>query len=228
MLRAVIFDFNGVISDDEPLHFLALKTILGEEGIRITQEDYQHHFLGKDDRDCFREAHEFNRRNLSERQLNSLIQRKSDSYLRLVERNLRIFPGVLTFLEQVYSACDLAIASGALRREIDYVLERAGLKHYFCCIVTQEDVSQGKPHPEIFVKALTAINRRKDLPAPVIPEECLVIEDSRAGVDAALAAGMRCLAVANSYTPQELSSAHKVLPSLEIGSDVVNQWIQEW
>lgn len=128
MLRAIFFDFNGVISDDERLHFAALKAILEEEGVVITEEEYDARFLGKDDRDCFREALGLP---LNGGQLKSLIRRKSDTYLRLVDKELRIFPGVIPFIHQAYVACDLAIASGALRREVGFILERTDLGRFF-------------------------------------------------------------------------------------------------
>lgn len=225
MLRAILFDFNGVISDDEHLHFTALKTVLEQEGVVITKDEYDAHFLGKDDRDCFREALKVP---LNEERLESLIQRKSNTYLRLVDKGLRIFPGVVPFIHEAFGACALAIASGALRREVDFVLDRTDLKQFFSCIVTQEDVTHGKPDPEIFLTTLATLNRLNNLPGMIVPSECLVVEDSRPGVDAALAAGMRCLAVANSFAAERLSAAHKVLPSLEISPQELRSWIRDW
>jgi beta-phosphoglucomutase len=228
MLRLIIFDFNGIISDDEHLHCTALRKVLEEEGIRITEEDYNSRYLGKDDRDCFQDALRARCSPLNGDLLESLIQRKSNYYLKAVEKNLQIFPGVIPFIQHAYTTCILAIASGALRREVEFVLERTNLKHYFSCIVTQEDVGRGKPDPEIFLKTLAVINRQQSSANMVVPAECLVIEDSRPGVKAALAAGMRCLAITNSFSESELSAAHRVLPNLTIPSELLNQWLQSW
>ncbi|MGH7473707.1 MAG: HAD family hydrolase, partial [Candidatus Methylomirabilales bacterium] len=108
----------------------------------------------------------------------------------------------------------LAIASGALREEIEFLLGKVGLREFFPVVVAAEDVVRGKPDPEAYIAALGRLNRLIS-GRPVRPSECLVVEDSRHGVAAATAAGMRCLAVANSYTPEELTAAHLVLKSLE-------------
>lgn len=228
MLRAIFFDFNGVISDDEHLHFAALKAVLEGEGVEISEGNYVTHFLGKDDRDCFREALKMRRPPLNGERLETLIQKKSEAYLRLVDKGLRIFPGVASFIQEAYCTCALAIASGALRREIEFVLARTDLERFFSCIITQEDVTRGKPDPEIFLTTLAVLNRQNHLENSIAPIECLVVEDSRPGVEAALAAGMHCLAVTNSFPAEKLSAAHKVLPSLEIPPEVLKQWILHW
>ena len=228
MLRAIFFDFNGVISDDEHLHFTALKAVLEGEGVKISEDDYAAHFLGKDDRDCFREALEMQRPPLNGKRLESLIRKKSDTYLCLVDKSLRIFPGAVSFIHEASGACALAIASGALRREVEFVLARTDLKRFFSCIVTQEDVARGKPDPEIFLTTLSVLNKQDRLRRTIVPAECLVVEDSKPGVEAALAAGMHCLAVTHSFPAERLSAAHKVLPNLEIPPDELKQWIQQW
>ena len=228
MLRAILFDFNGVISDDEHLHFAAFKAVLECEGVKISEQDYETHFLGKDDRDCFREALKMECLPLNGERLETLIQRKSEVYLRLVDTGLRVFPGVVSFIHEAYCTCALAIASGALRREIEFVLARTDLKRFFSCIVTQEDVMRGKPDPEIFLTTLAVLNRQNHRESSIVPEECLVVEDSRPGVEAALTAGMHCLAVTNSFSAEKLSAAHKVLPSLEIPPEELKRWIQHW
>ena len=228
MIRVIIFDFNGVISDDERLHCAALRKVLKEEGVQITKEDYDARYLGKDDRECFQDVLRPHCSDLKDGELESLILRKSDYYLKTLESNLHIFPGVIPFIQHAYTTCSLAIASGALRREVEFVLERVNLKPYFSCIVTQEDVKRGKPDPEIFLKTLALINQRHSSTNAVVPAECLVIEDSRPGIEAAIAAGMRCIAIANSFPGEQLSAAHKVLPNLTITPGLVKQWIQGW
>jgi beta-phosphoglucomutase len=228
MLQAIIFDFNGVICNDEPLHFAALKRVLHEEEIEISEQDYVTHFLGKDDRACFTQALYSHRPGLDKETLKELIYRKSDYYLELVAEDLQIFPGVEAFIQEAHSSCQLAIASGALRREIQFVLDRSHLEHYFACVVSSEDVAQGKPDPEIFNTTLSTLNRSRNHSIQISPSECLVIEDSKPGVTAALAAGMRCLAVTNSFSHQELSSAHEVLPGLVLSPSSIRKLIQRW
>ncbi len=216
MLRALVFDFNGVISDDESIHQEALCQALREEGICLSAEQYQAGYLGRDDRDCLRMA--FNRagRNLSPEWMRRLIVRKSHLYLQWAPERVRLFAGVLPLLEEARGKLPMAIASGALRPEVELVLEKFQLRRYFCAVVTQEDVGKGKPDPEIFVKALDAINQSPFYQESVRAEECLVVEDSPAGIEAAREAGMRCLAVSHSQPPENLGRAERVVASLRL------------
>ena len=215
MLNAIIFDFNGVISDDEPIHLSSMLRVLEEEGIRIPLEEYSSKFLGRDDRDCFQLAFEQMGRFINSEELSSLIQRKSAYYRQSIQRELKIFPGVVSFIRQAGLYYELAVASGALRSEIEFVLGRLGLRDQFRCVVSSHDIDRGKPEPDIFLKALEGINSSGQR-GTIFPPECLVIEDSQAGVQAALSAGMRCLAVTNTYSAKDLAAAHQVVASLEM------------
>jgi beta-phosphoglucomutase len=216
MLRALIFDFNGVISDDEAIHQEALGRTLTEEGISISEEQYLRDFLGRDDRDCLRMAFEEGGRRLLPGELQRLIGRKTEWYLNLAPDRVQLYAGVLSLLEETWGKIPMAIASGALRHEVELVLEIFRLRRFFCTLVTQEDVSQGKPHPEIFLRALAGINQTGFYRDPVWAEECLVVEDSPVGIEAARTAGMRCLAVSHTQLPERLSRAHRVVPDLRL------------
>jgi len=215
MLQAIIFDFNGVISNDEPIHQSAMQKVLEEEGIVTPQEDYFSLYLGRDDRDCFRIALERSGKAVTPEIIASLIQRKSVYYRQSIRQGLEVFPGVISFIQQAYQHYELAIASGALRAEIEFVLERLALRDLFRCVISSHELEKGKPDPDIFPKALQGINLSRNHYRPILPSDCLVIEDSLAGIRAALAAGMKCLAVTNTYSPAELAAAHKVVSSLE-------------
>jgi HAD superfamily hydrolase (TIGR01509 family) len=212
MLRAIIFDCDGVIADTEPIHFASLQKTLDQEGIEITIEDYFSRYLALDDRGCFRLAHADHGRELSDERLAELIRRKAASVEPVMRERLELFDGVADFIRRADERFPLAIASGALRHEIELVLKHGGLTRHFDLIVSAEDVTHGKPHPEPFLKALDLINSARRL--TVEPPECLVIEDSIHGVEAAHKAGMRCLAVTNSYTNDQLSAADMVTGSL--------------
>lgn len=216
MLKAIIFDFNGVICNDEPIHQSAMQKVLEEEGIEIPLKEYFCTYLGRDDRDCFRIALEQFGRAVSAEIIASLIQRKSVYYRQSIRQGLEVFPGVISFIQQAYQHYELAIASGALRSEIEFVLERLALRELFRCVVSSHEIEKGKPEPDIFLKALEHINLSRNHHGPILPEDCLVIEDSQAGIKAALAAGMKCLAVTNTYSRAELAAAHDVVASLEI------------
>ncbi|HXG50880.1 MAG TPA: HAD family phosphatase [candidate division Zixibacteria bacterium] len=214
MLRAVIFDFNGVIVDDEPVHFELFREILGEEGIELTKERYYERYLGFDDRGAFAAAFRDHGRLLGGAELEGLVERKAARYRAAIRDRVVLFPGVRSLVEHLARRLPLAVASGALRHEIEGILAGTGLRDYFSAIASAEDVERGKPDPEIFLAALASLNRRLE-GAPILAADCVVIEDSREGVRGALRAGMKCVAVTNSHPASALAEAHAVVESLE-------------
>jgi beta-phosphoglucomutase len=214
MLKAVIFDFNGIIVDDEPIHFRLFQKVLAEEGILLTENAYYERYLGFDDRGAFSAGLRENNRPLDDTKLRQLIERKAAYYQDAIREQVAIFPGVKDLIASLVPALPLAVASGALRQEIEVILRTAGLLDYFDGIVSAEDVTRGKPEPEIFLKALAALNRREKT-SPIVPADCVVIEDSKEGIRGARRAGMKCLAVTNSHPAEQLTEANAVVTSLE-------------
>ncbi len=158
MLCAVIFDFNGIIVDDEPIHFNLFQRVLGEEGIILTEDAYYARYLGFDDRGAFIAGFRDNDRSLTDQKLSELIARKALYYQDAIRNHVVIFPGVKTLIYELAPSVPLAVASGALRHEIATILTTAGLLNYFQVIVSAEDVKQGKPEPEIFLRVLAKLN----------------------------------------------------------------------
>lgn len=214
MLRAVIFDFNGIIVDDEPIHFQLFQRVLGEEGIVLTEEAYYARYLGFDDRGAFQTGFQENNRPISSAELQKLIERKAKYYLDAIRNHVAIFPGVKSLVTTLSPSLPLAVASGALRHEIETILTTAGLLNSFKTIVSAEDVTRGKPEPEIFLKALAALNAQHN-GTPIPAADCVVIEDSKEGIRGARRAGMKCLAVTNSHPAELLTDANAVVKSLE-------------
>lgn len=212
-LRAIIFDFDGVIADTEPLHFAALRQVLAGVDIALTEAEYYTDYLGFDDRGCFLAALRSHQRQASPDLLAALMDRKAQAYLSAVNDHLAIFPGVRELVQEAAARYPLAIASGALRNEIELILEAAGLRKAFLHITSAEDVTRGKPAPEPFLHAMAGLNRQP-AQAALIPDDCLVIEDSLPGIRAARAAGMKVLAVANTHTVQDLGEADAITHSL--------------
>lgn len=214
MFKAIIFDFNGVIVDDEPLHLELFRRVLGEEGIALTDEDYHAKYLGYDDRGCFTAAlADYGRVELANTDfIAELIERKAGYYRDAIEKRMLLFPGVIELVRKLAAKYPMAIASGALRGEIEIVLQRGGIRDCFREIIAAEDVAACKPDPEGYVKALAALNT--NLSDRIQPGECLVIEDSIAGIEAAKLAGMRCLAVTNSYDANDLANADLIVTTL--------------
>jgi len=215
MLRAVIFDFNGIIVDDEPIHFELFRRVLNEERITLTEEEYYARYLGFDDRGAFTAAYREHGQPLRRPKLDELIERKAAYYREDIKTKMRVFPGVESLIPNLARKLPLAIASGALRNEIEIILSSIGLFNEFRAIISAEDVGRGKPEPEIFFKALAQLNTSLDEEPAISANECLVIEDSKEGVRGARRAGMKCLAVTNSHPPELLAEADSILDSLE-------------
>ena len=215
MLRAVIFDFNGIIVDDEPIHFTLFQRVFAEEGIVLNEVVYYQRYLGFDDRGAFLAAFRDHDRTLGAAKLQELIARKAAYYQEAIRNHVAIFPGVKALVEELSRTIPLAVASGALRQEIETILQTAGLLNHFRAIVSAEDVQQGKPEPEIFINALAALNAARGDAAAIAPSDCIVIEDSKEGVRGARRAGMKCLAVTNSHPAELLKEADAIVASLE-------------
>jgi beta-phosphoglucomutase len=212
-LRAIIFDFDGVVADNEPIHCLMFQRVLGELGIFLSKEEYYADYLGYDDKGCFAAVLHARGRPAPKSLIDELVARKADVYMDHIRRNLVIFPGVRELVREAAPRCRLAIASGALRHEIEFILEQAGIRKEFEHITSSEDVTQGKPNPEGFLHALSHLNARHRADG-LAAGDCLVIEDSIPGIRAGHAAGMKVLAVANTHALADLREADEAVTSL--------------
>ena len=211
MLKAILFDFDGVLVDTEPLHFQAFQKILAAEGLPLTEQDYYAKYVGFDDKGCFQAVCVDNGRSVTPERIRGLVDRKAALFLEQLKTNLVVYPGITEFVTMAAQRYRLAVVSGALRHEIEYSLEAAGIRRRFEQITAAQDVGNGKPDPEGYLHALRQLNQH----APLIAPECLVIEDTVPGIRAAHDAGMRCLAVSNTFSPNELSLADAVTHTLE-------------
>ena len=209
--RALIFDFDGVIADSEPLHLAAFQRTLAADGIGLSREAYYARYLGFDDHDAIVEALRGAGRVPDPARVQALMAAKAAAFLELVRTGAPLLPGVPAFVRAAAARVPLAIASGALGREILLVLAHAGLADAFVTVVSAEDVRAGKPSPEGFLLACERLRAR--VPA-LAAADCLVIEDSPPGVEGARRAGMRCVAVTNSASAGELAGADLVVSSL--------------
>ena len=213
MLRAVIFDFDGVITDSEILHFRAFNAVLAQHGVQLTKPEYYTKYLGLTDADCYKALISEGRLAITETQVPVLVRRKTGIFEQLARSEGRIIEGVREFLDLLSAAgIPIAICSGALRTEIELILEEAKLRNYFDVIVSAEEVARGKPDPQGFLLALKKLN--DSWPEAITPASCVVIEDSQWGLDAAEAAGMRTIAVTNTYDADRLQQADKVVDHL--------------
>ena len=209
MKQALLFDFNGVLVDDEEHHCETLRDVLRAEGIDLSREQYYAHYLGFDDRMSFVEAFRRAHRTPMAEYIDRLIVEKSRAYEERVKRELALVPGAADFVARAAERFRLAVVSGALRREIDLALERAGLRRYFEVIVAAEDVRACKPDPEGYLAAHTGLEAAGRLRR----ERCVVIEDSLPGLGAARAAGMPCVMLTTSHPAHAVRDADVVWES---------------
>ncbi len=206
MLRAVIFDFNGVILNDESIHMMLFQKVLNDEGFALTQDDYYQKYLGMDDVDCFQAIYKNNGKKISAVRIKELVSQKSKLYDAYIANHLEFFPKSIDLVRKAASKYLVAVVSGALRHEIDYALKKAKAQKEIGVIVAQEDVKKGKPHPEGYLTALEKMNKTlKRSEKPLLGKECLVIEDSIDGIRSAKEAGMRVVAVAHTYPKERLT-----------------------
>lgn len=216
-MRGILFDFNGVLVDDEPLHCRFLRETLAEEGIAFTERDYYDVYLGFDDRGCFTTALAGAGRPSSPDRVAELTERKAARYAAHVERHgLPFFPGSLELLDEALAAgIAVGIVSGALRREIELALRHVGRLGALRCLVAAEDVAVGKPDSEGYRRGYDLLARAVPAGAlPLAPRDVVAIEDSPAGLESARGAGLRTLGVTHTYRASELSLAEVVVESL--------------
>ncbi|MHC4171911.1 MAG: HAD family hydrolase [Planctomycetota bacterium] len=220
MLKAVIFDFDGVITDSEILHLRSFNRVLAQYGIEITTKAYYKDYLGLTDFECFKLVADERQLGLDDQQIANLMKQKTKIFEQLAETEGRIIEGVHDFLKMLeQNNIPMAICSGAVQAEIELILEQARLRHFFAAIVSADQIKKGKPHPEGFLLTLQRLNRivspaQAGIQNPILREQCIVIEDSRWGLEAAKAAGMHTIAVTNSYDADQLTLAEKIVTQL--------------
>jgi beta-phosphoglucomutase len=219
MIKAIFFDFNGVIIDDETIQMKAYQEVLSGHEVAVTEELYLG-ALGMDDRTFVRSMFEHAKRPLSDSLLEEVMDAKTDLHRQMIEE-LPLFPGVLTFLKAASREFQLGLVSMANLVEVSYVFQRANLTPLFSVIVTAEDATVCKPAPDCYLAGLMKLNdmRQHERQLPLLASECFAIEDSPPGIQSARAAGMRTLGVTNTVAEGALREA---------GADVVTKSLADW
>lgn len=221
MLRALIFDFDGVIADTEPLHLRAFQQALRTLPLELSADDYFGRFVGLNDAALMRAVLDAAGRSGGADDVPRLLRSKDAAYFGLIAAGVEPRQGVADFIRRAAAAWPLAICSGAHRREIETILAHAGLAPAFRFLVSADDVSASKPDPAGY---LLAVERMRAHAAGLLPGECLAIEDSPPGLRAARAAGLRTLAVDGVLTTADRGLAEAMV---EDWSAATAQWLRE-
>jgi beta-phosphoglucomutase len=209
MIRAIIFDFDGVIADTEPLHFRAFEKVLTGTPWEITEEQYFSRYLGLTDKAMLEKLTVDRNTHFAAGQLAELLQKKYEAYLGMIANGIEPTPGLLEFMQTIPPECPVAICSGARRKEIELILSHIGICERFVTIVSSEDVQTSKPDPAGYVLTLRQLQERM---ADLDELDVLAIEDSPLGIRAAQGAGMRTLAIV-SDSQVDVSQADSRIPN---------------
>ena len=219
MIKAIFFDFNGVIIDDEGIQMKAYQEVLRGHQIDLTEELY-FSALGMDDRTFVKAMFEHAKKPLTDPVLQTVLEAKTGLHREMIAE-LPLFPGVLTFLKATAREFSLGLVSMANIKEVSYVFQRANLTPLFSIVVTAEDASACKPAPDCYLTGLLKLNERRqhERKLPLLASECLAIEDSPPGIQSARAAGMRTLGVTNTVSEEALRA---------VGAEVVTASLADW
>lgn len=204
MLKAVIFDFDGVVADSELLHYKALNKAFATRGLEIPKDIHWQKYLGYTDLENILAVNNDYTMNWSQADIQQLAELKTANFHALARIEAPIIDGVEECIEMLKdNNFPLAICSGAIREDIDIMLEHSGFAHLFDVMVTAEDVQRGKPDPQGFLLALRQLNEKTG--QKITPADSIVIEDSHWGLQAATAAGMHRVGVTNTYPAEHLT-----------------------
>jgi len=220
MIHAILFDFNGVIINDERIHLKAYREVLTAEGVDLTDPDY-FASLGMDDLAFVRAAFARVNKPLTDELTRKVIDREHALHREFIAQDLPVASGVVAFIKQLARLYELGIVSMAERSEIDHVLDLAGIKDQFPVVVSAATDLKHKPAPDCYQHGLQALNdhRRRERKLPALAAECVVIEDAPPGIQAARAAGMKTIGVTTTVAEQALREA---------GADVVTPNLGDW
>lgn len=213
--EAVLFDFDGVLVDTEPMHYEAFRKVLEPLGIGFAWREYVETYMGFDDRDAFREAFRAKGTGLDDARLAELVAAKSRAFHEVLRNGVTAYPGAVAMIESLHAAgWPLALCSGALRSDIDPILALLGVARCFPVIVAADDVRKSKPDPQSYALAFRRLSEAYPR-SLTVPEKSVAVEDTPAGIRSAKGAGLRVLAVTNSYGAGALSEADWIADSLE-------------
>lgn len=217
MIKAILMDFNGIIINDEPLQMKAYQEILKDEGIDLTEEQY-YSCMGMNDKTFIESIYKLSKKEIPADKAERFITQKTAKWRNMIDKEIPLFDGVENFIRKMEKEFALGVVSMGRREEIEYVLEKIGLRDRFSSIVSAEDVTTCKPDPECYLTGFNEVDaaRTRGGHHPITHGECLVIEDAPPGIVAGKRAGLKTLGVTNTVSEEVLreAGADSVTPSL--------------
>jgi beta-phosphoglucomutase len=225
-LAAVIFDFDGVLVDTEPLHHRAFQDVIRDEGLRVAWPEYLDSYVGCDDRDALRLMFRRADRPLDDRRMRDLMGRKAVRFEELVmEKAPPLREGVRAALHSFRGRVPIGLCSGAVRSDIEPVLDEHGIGDYFDAIVTAEDLPVSKPSPDPY---RLAVERLDGGAGRLAPPRCAAVEDTPTGIESAAGAGLFVVGVQGTFHPDCLCAANAVIGSMkDLTLDVLQRMMDE-
>lgn len=211
-IQAVIFDFDGVIADTEPLHHQAFCQVAGRDGLNCTWEEYVRDYVGYDDRDLFRAAYQKAGRALSDADTRACVEAKAQAFIALTAGGVQPYEGIPDLILYAHEHYPIGLCSGALRSDIAPILKQLKLTDVFKVIVTAEDVPASKPDPACYRLAVERLGGV--IGRALAPGDCVAIEDTPGGIRAAKGAGLRVWAVTHTHDPEAVAHADEVFETL--------------
>ncbi len=202
MMKAVIFDLNGVIVNDEKFCQEAWRIYAPKNNLVITEDDFKNHITGSTNKEIFKYLY---KRDLPREEFEKRSNDYLDIVINLFKEHLKPADGMVNLLDLLNNRFDLAVASSAYPRYFNYIIDGLNLRKYFKVLLNAFDIEKAKPDPEIYLKAASLLQ--------VQPKDCLVFEDTLLGIRSAKAAGMKVVAIASTFKRDELGQADKIIDS---------------
>lgn len=194
-IKAIIFDMNGIIIDDEHIHERAFKQSLEPYGINLSHESYLDNCAGRTDKEGYERIAATQKKSLP---IDLLLTQKADLYQLLFPSMKKVYPGILECINLMSNHFILALASSSIRKEVELITKEFNIFEKFKVIITGDDVVKGKPDPEPYLLTCKKLN--------ISPNQAIVIEDSSSGVKSAIAAGCKCIAITTTHSKSQLSA----------------------
>ena len=208
-MKIIIFDFDGVILDSENSHFIAFNEGLKNLNINISEDEYYSKYISLDDRGVITNVVNDKNISVTNEEIDMIIKNKNDYFESRLIDNSKLFPGVEELIIQLSKNFVLSIGSGANRSEIIKTLKNNNIYDYFEIIVSADEVNNPKPNPETYNRVLDNINTDFNI------NEIIVIEDSPGGIEAAKSAGLKCIAITNTFDNKQLRKADIIVSNYE-------------